>query len=101
MNGLYKNRPLPGICLTISSIGKRFVTLQRPPPEIASFLPSLFPFSTSNTFFFVLQQRLQPLSLRDLHLSQLHHTYIETHFLFKLGILPIIHEVYIEGLLSH
>ena len=47
---LYKKRPFPGICLTISSSGRRFVTLQRPPPEIASLRPSLFPLSRSKTF---------------------------------------------------
>ncbi len=48
--GLYKNRPFPGICLTISSWVSRLVTLHRPPPEMANFFPSFFPFSKSNTF---------------------------------------------------
>ena len=35
--GTIEKRPLPGICLTISSTDKRFVTLQRLPPEIKFF----------------------------------------------------------------
>lgn len=49
-NALYKKRPFPGMCLIISSIGSRFVTLQRPPPEIANFQPSFVPLSTNSTF---------------------------------------------------
>ena len=48
-NALYRKRPFPGICLMISSTGRRLVTLQRPPPEMASFLPSLFPLSINRT----------------------------------------------------
>ena len=47
--GPYKNRPLPGICLIISSCDKRFVTLHRPPPDMASLLPGFFPFSSTRT----------------------------------------------------
>src|SRR5699024_462323 len=47
---LYKNFPLPGILRIISSCGNRFVTLQRPPPEIINLLPNLFPFSTKSVF---------------------------------------------------
>ncbi|TWL71114.1 hypothetical protein CHCC15315_0833 [Bacillus licheniformis] len=46
---LYKKRPFPGICRMISSTGKRFVTLHRPPPEMASLRPSLFPLSIKRT----------------------------------------------------
>ena len=34
----------------ISSMESLFVTLQRPPPEIASFLPNFSPLSTNNTW---------------------------------------------------
>src|SRR5699024_536137 len=33
-----------------SSCGNRFVTLQRPPPEIINLLPNLLPFSTKRVF---------------------------------------------------
>ncbi len=46
---LCKYFPFPGICLINSSSSLAFVTLQRPPPEMPSFRPSLSPLSSSST----------------------------------------------------
>ena len=42
---LYKNLPLPGVCLIKSSIGAAFVTLQRPFPVMPILSPTISIFS--------------------------------------------------------
>ena len=46
---LYKKRPFPGMCFTISSGVRRFVTLQRVPPVCNNFFPSVGFFSSNTT----------------------------------------------------